>query len=77
MTHQYRNAFWLRCGKPFPQANGLDLRHCDGMIFLTSCSCNLELETVEWTEDWIREVGDEPLQAGKQFSYNKSSCTSN
>jgi hypothetical protein len=30
----------------------------DGMIFLASCICDLELETVEWTRRWITEVGD-------------------
>jgi hypothetical protein len=29
-----------------------------GMIFLASCICDLELETVEWARNWIREVGD-------------------
>lgn len=29
-----------------------------GMIFLASCICDLELEAVEWTRQWIREVGD-------------------
>jgi len=33
----------------------------DGMIFLASCICDLELETVEWTRRWIQEVGDNPL----------------
>jgi len=33
----------------------------DGMIFLASCICDLELETVEWTKRWIQEVGDELL----------------
>ncbi len=32
-----------------------------GMIFLASCICDLELETVEWTRDWIAKVGDEAL----------------
>jgi hypothetical protein len=30
-----------------------------GMIFLASCICDLELESVEWSRAWIREVGDE------------------
>lgn len=30
----------------------------DGLIFLASCICDLGLETVEWTRDWIAEVGD-------------------
>lgn len=29
-----------------------------GMIFLASCICDLGLEAVEWTKDWIAEVGD-------------------
>ena len=33
----------------------------DGMIFLASCICDLGLETVEWTRDWIQRVGEEPL----------------
>jgi hypothetical protein len=32
-----------------------------GMIFLASCICDLELEAVEWSRAWIREVGDEQL----------------
>lgn len=32
-----------------------------GMIFLASCICDLELETVEWTRRWIAEVGDKEL----------------
>jgi hypothetical protein len=33
----------------------------EGIIFLGSCICDLGLEAVEWTRDWIAEVGDEPL----------------
>ena len=33
----------------------------EGMIFLASCICDLELETVEWTRRWIAAVGDEPV----------------
>ncbi|MCU0782560.1 MAG: hypothetical protein MUF81_00655 [Verrucomicrobia bacterium] len=33
----------------------------EGMIFLGSNVCDLELETVEWTRKWIAEVGSEPL----------------
>ena len=29
----------------------------DGMIFLASCICDLELDPVEWTREWIREQG--------------------
>jgi hypothetical protein len=36
---------WLREGR------------IDGMIFLASCICDLGLETVEWTRNWIREFG--------------------
>lgn len=37
---------WLRSGR------------IEGMIFLASCICDLEFETVEWTRQWISEVGD-------------------
>jgi hypothetical protein len=37
---------WLRKGR------------IEGMIFLASCICDLNLEAVEWTRNWIREVGD-------------------
>ncbi len=40
---------WLRGGR------------IEGMIFLASCICDLDLETVEWTRNWIAEVGDEEL----------------
>jgi hypothetical protein len=33
----------------------------EGMIFLASCICDLNLEAVEWTRNWIREVGDQKL----------------
>lgn len=29
----------------------------EGMIFLASCICDLGLEAVEWTRQWIQEVG--------------------
>ena len=40
------------------------LRHgrIEGMIFLASCICDLELETVEWTRRWIEQVGSQPLR---------------
>jgi hypothetical protein len=34
-----------------------------GMIFLASCICDLELEAVEWTRNWIAQVADSPLAA--------------
>jgi hypothetical protein len=40
---------WLRQGR------------IEGMIFLASCICDLELETVEWTRRWIAKIGDERL----------------
>lgn len=33
----------------------------EGMIFLASCICDLQLEAVEWTRNWIASAGDEPL----------------
>jgi len=38
---------WLRQGR------------IDGMIFLASCICDLHLEAVEWTREWIAKIGDE------------------
>jgi hypothetical protein len=29
----------------------------EGMIFLASCICDLGLETVEWSRQWIQKVG--------------------
>ena len=40
---------WLKTGR------------VEGMIFLASCICDLNLEAVEWTRGWTREVGDEQL----------------
>lgn len=39
------------------------LRHgrIDGIIFGISNLCDLNLEAVEWTRNWIHKVGDEPL----------------
>jgi len=31
------------------------------MIFLASCICDLDLEAVEWTRDWIAARGPQPL----------------
>lgn len=39
---------------------GLEWLHkgrIEGMIFLASCICDLNLEAVEWTRNWIQEVG--------------------
>src|SRR5262249_11379614 len=30
----------------------------NGIIFLASCICDLELQAVEWTRRWIAEVSD-------------------
>jgi hypothetical protein len=40
---------WLRDGR------------IQGMIFLASCICDLEIEAVEWSRAWIAEVGGETL----------------
>ena len=48
MEHQCRLGLrWLREGR------------IEGMIFLANCICDLDLETVEWTRNWIREIGEE------------------
>jgi hypothetical protein len=41
---------WLREGR------------VQALIFLASCICDLELDTVEWSRAWIREVGDEQIK---------------
>ena len=30
----------------------------DGIVFLASCICDLDLESVEWTKKWIASIGD-------------------
>jgi hypothetical protein len=40
---------WLREGR------------IEGVVFLASCICDLGLETVEWTRQWIAEVGEQKL----------------
>ncbi len=35
----------------------------EGVIFLASCICDLELETVEWLRGWISQVGDQSVPA--------------
>jgi serine/threonine protein kinase/Flp pilus assembly protein TadD len=40
---------WLRQGR------------IEGVIFLASCLCDLDLEAVEWTRSWIAQVGDKQL----------------
>jgi hypothetical protein len=30
----------------------------EGMVFLASCICDLNIEAVEWTRDWITRVGE-------------------
>ena len=50
MQHQCELGLkWLREGR------------IEGMIFLASCICDLGVETVEWTRDWIAKVGDKKL----------------
>jgi hypothetical protein len=45
---------WLREGK------------IEGIIFLASCICDLNLETVEWTRRWITKVANEKLPVRKK-----------
>lgn len=35
----------------------LEERRIEGMIFLASCICDLGLDAVEWTRQWIRQAG--------------------
>lgn len=34
----------------------------EGMIFLASCICDLDLSAVEWTRKWLEEVGDQSIE---------------
>ena len=36
-------------------------KRIEGIIFLASCICDLGLEAVEWTRNWIAEVGGEEV----------------
>lgn len=50
MEHQCDLALrWLREGR------------IESMIFLASCICDLDIEAVEWTRQWIAAYGDAPL----------------
>jgi len=40
----------------------LEAGRIQGIIFLASCICDLNLEAVEWTRRWIQTVGDHRLQ---------------
>ncbi len=39
----------------------------EGMIFLASNVCDLELDTVEWTRKWIADVAQQPSRAASQM----------
>lgn len=50
MQHQcHLGAEWLR------------EKRVDGLIFLASCICDLKFEAVEWTRDWVAEMGPKLL----------------
>lgn len=33
----------------------------EGVVFLASCICDLDLEAIQWTRQWIAEVGDREI----------------
>ena len=41
----------------------LDSGRIEGMVFLASNVCDIDLEAVEWTREWIADVGDRPLSS--------------
>jgi hypothetical protein len=56
MKHQCERALtWLREGR------------IDSAALLGSYMCDLGYETVEWTREWIKEVGDQPV-SGRDIS---------
>jgi hypothetical protein len=51
MQHQCKLGLeWLKAGR------------IEGIIFLASCICDLELEAVEWTRRWIARTGNTALR---------------
>lgn len=36
-------------------------KRIEGVIFLASCICDLDLPAVEYTRNWLKRVGDQPL----------------
>jgi len=55
MKHQCEVGLkWLKAGR------------VESLMFLGSYLCDLDLEAVEWTREWIRQVGDLPL-ADREF----------
>ena len=50
MAHQCDLALkWLKEGR------------IEGVVFLASCICDLDLDAVEWTREWIQSVKDQAL----------------
>jgi hypothetical protein len=45
-----RGLDWLRAGR------------IEGMIFLASCICDLDLDTIAWTREWVARVGEAVLE---------------
>jgi len=43
----------------------------EGIIFLASCICDLELEAVEWTRNWIAQHGQLHVNSGKTYARRK------
>jgi len=39
----------------------LKLGRIEGMIFLATKICDLDLEAVEWTRQWMAQVGDQAI----------------
>jgi hypothetical protein len=50
MEHQFDLGLgWLRAGR------------IEGIVALATCICDVGLEAVEWTREWVRKVGDKEL----------------
>lgn len=43
----------------------LQASRIQGIIFLASCICDLNLQAVEWTRRWIQNAGDQQLSVAK------------
>lgn len=52
------NDMQYQCKKYYEWLKNGDI---EGIIFCSNCITGLGLDTVEWTKDWIAEIGDEDL----------------
>ena len=52
------NDMKFQCGK---YLNWIQNGDIEGIIFCSNCICDLDLDTVEWTKNWIKEIGNKEI----------------